>query len=88
MDLYLIIYFLAGVVQDILFTTNIRFVAKERIWPAVTTSFAVTMVSMLALYTILAKLDQERSLPAIIAYTLGITTGTFIAMKFHLKPKE
>lgn len=84
----LLIFFLAGIFQDILFTLNIRFVSKDRIWPAVFTSFAVTMVSMLALYTILAKLDAQRSLPAIIMYSLGITCGTFIAMRFHLEPKE
>jgi hypothetical protein len=27
-------------------------------------------------------------LPAIIMYSLGITCGTFIAMRFHLEPKE
>jgi len=84
----LLFFFLAGIVQDILFTLNIRFVAKEKIWPAVLTSFAVTMVSMLALYSILAKLDSQRSLAAIIIYSLGITTGTLIAMKFRLEKKD
>ena len=88
MDIYLAIYFLAGLVQDVIFTLNIRFVTKEKIGWAVITSFAVTMVSMTALYTILTNLDSQRSLPAIVAYASGISCGTFLGMKFRLESKN
>ncbi|MDD5547636.1 MAG: hypothetical protein PHN74_01910 [Candidatus Pacebacteria bacterium] len=42
---------------------------------------------MLALYNILNRLDDERSFVAIIIYSLGIATGTFLAMKFKLEQK-
>lgn len=87
MDSYLIIYFLVGILQDVLFTLNVRFVALHRLWAAVITSFFTVMVSMLVLYNIIAQLDSERSITAIVAYSLGIAAGTFLAMKFKLESK-
>ncbi len=84
MNLYLIflIYFLAGVLQDFLFTVNLRYVAKNKVFLAVLTSFLVTIVNLIALYNILTQLDPNKTISTIIAYALGITTGTFLAMKF------
>jgi uncharacterized protein YebE (UPF0316 family) len=83
--IWLIIYFFAGVVQDFLFTVNLRYVAKNKISLAVLTSFLVTVVNLLVLYNILTKLDEQRTIVAIIIYALGITMGTFLAMKFKIK---
>ena len=77
----LIIYFLAGILQDFLLTLNFRFIAKEKIMPASLFSFLVTVVSMLVLYNILTQLDNSRSLMAIIIYALGVATGTALGMK-------
>jgi uncharacterized protein YebE (UPF0316 family) len=82
---WLIIYFFAGVLQDFLFTVNLRYVAKNKISLAVLTSFLVTVVNLLVLYNILTKLDEQRTIIAIIIYALGITMGTFLAMKFKIK---
>ncbi len=84
MNLYLIflIYFLAGVLQDFLFTVNLRYVAKNKVFLAVLTSFLVTVVNLIALYNILTQLDPNKTITTIIVYALGITTGTFLAMKF------
>ena len=79
--LYLVVYFLAGVLQDFLFTSNLRYVAKNKVFMAVITSFLVTIVNLIALYNILTQLNPNETLPAIIAYSLGITAGTFLAMK-------
>lgn len=87
MSYYLIIYFLAGVLQDFLLTLNWRFLIKERMIPAVLFSFIVTVVSMLVLYNIITQLDKERSLIAIIVYSLGIATGTALGMKTKIGPK-
>jgi uncharacterized protein YebE (UPF0316 family) len=81
MSLYLIVYFLAGIVQDFLLTLNWRFVAKDKILPASIYAFLTTVVSLLVLYNILTRLDSERSFIAIIVYALGIGTGTFLGMK-------
>ena len=88
MSWYLIIYFLAGVLQDFLGTLNMRYIAKGKILFAVFTSFLVTVVALLVLYNILTNLDSQRSIVAIIAYALGITTGTFLAMKFKMGLKD
>ena len=82
MILYLILYFLAGVLQDFLFTLNLRYVAKNKVFLAVLTSFLVTVVNLFVLYNILTQLDSQRTIAAIIIYAFGITTGTFLAMKF------
>jgi uncharacterized protein YebE (UPF0316 family) len=85
---YLILYFLAGVIQDFLFTLNLRYVAKNRIVSALITSFLVTVVNLYALYNILTQFDSQKTIAAIIVYALGITTGTFLAMKFSVGFKD
>ena len=81
---YLILYFIAGVLQDFLLTLNWRFIAKDRVVYAVIFSFLTTVISLLVLYNIVTKLDQNRSIIAILVYALGIATGTLIAMQVRL----
>lgn len=88
MTIYLVVYFLAGVLQDFLGTLNMRYIAKHKILLSVCTSFLVTVVALVVLYNILTNLDSERSIVAIIAYALGIAFGTFLAMKFKVGLKE
>lgn len=83
-----ILFFLAGLLQDFLFTLNLRYVAKNKVFFAVLTSFFVTVVSMSVLYNILTKMDSQRSLLAIVIYAAGIGTGTFFAMKFKIGFKD
>lgn len=85
--MYLLIFFVAGVVQDFVVTLNWRFIAKEKIFLASFFSFLTTMITLLVLYSILTKLDQTRSIPAIIIYALGVATGTLIAMKVKIGEK-
>ena len=51
-------------------------------------SFLTTAVGMIVLYNIITQLDPNRSILAIIIYSLGITTGTFFAMKFKVGLKD
>lgn len=88
MDLSFILYFLAGVLQDILFTLNIRYVALHKVGAAVITSFFTVVVSMLVLYKIIAELDPSESILAILIYAAGIATGTYLAMKFKISGKK
>lgn len=81
----LIIYFLAGVLQDFLFTVNLRYVSKNKVFLAVLTSFLVVIVNLVVLYSILTQFDSKRTFTAIIIYALGVATGTFLAMKFKIK---
>ena len=86
--LKLVVYFAVGIVQDFFFTLNTRYVAREKVALAVFYSFLTVLISMLVLYNILTDLDAERSILAIIVYSLGIATGTYIAMKLPGKKSQ
>ncbi len=68
--------------QDFLVTLNWRFISKDKILPAVTFSFLATIVSFTVLYNIVTKLDPNKSIIAIVAYSLGVGIGTLLGMKF------
>ncbi len=87
MILLFIVYFFAGVLQDFLFTINLRFVSKDRVFLSVATSFLTVVVSMLALYNIVTQLDPSNGVAAIIVYCLGVAFGTYLAMKFKISSK-
>lgn len=88
MDLQLILYFFAGVLQDFLFTLNIKYVAVNKVLLAMLTSFLITVVNLVVLYNILVAMDSQRSIAAIVVYAAGIATGTLLAMKFKITKKE
>lgn len=76
-----VIYFCAGVLQDFLFTLNLRFVNEGKPIRASLFSFLTILTSMLVLYNILTSLDTERSIISILIYSLGIAVGTYLGMK-------
>lgn len=88
MFLQLTLYFFAGVLQDFLVTINQRYVIKNHVLSAMLTSFVITIVGMVVLYNIISSLDPQKSIPAIFVYALGISVGTFLAMKFKIGSKE
>src|SRR3989344_4938099 len=79
---YFILYFFAGILEDFLFTLNLRYVTEKRVVHAVIASFFVTVVGLLVFYDILTRLDEQRSIVGIVMYALGIAVGTFLGMKF------
>lgn len=79
--LTLVIYFVVGVIQDFFFTMNSKYIAREKVLPAVVFSFLTILMSMLVLYNILRDIDSERSMVAIVVYSCGIAVGTYVAMK-------
>lgn len=88
MILSFLIYYAVGIIQDFLLTLNWRYVAKDRPLPAVAYSFLTTVVSWLVFYNILTDLDPQKSVIAIIIYSLGVGSGTFLAMKFRIGLKN
>jgi len=80
MSIYLL-YFFVGVLQDLFWTYNVKYVANEKPVLASTFSFFTSIISMGVFYDILTRLDSERSWLAILVYSLGIAVGTFVAMK-------
>jgi uncharacterized protein YebE (UPF0316 family) len=87
MDYFLILFFFAGILQDFLFTLSLRLVNREWAVKAGSIAFLDNLVSVGVLYSILTKLDSERSILAIIIYSLGVGTGTYLAIKFKLGDK-
>ncbi|MFH1990728.1 MAG: hypothetical protein ABIJ19_02645 [Patescibacteria group bacterium] len=85
---YLLVYFLAGVLQDFLFTLNIKYVAINSVILAMFTSFLITVVNLVVLYNILSAMDSQRSIAAIVIYAAGIAMGTLLAMKFKIGRKK
>ena len=84
MILQLLAYFFAGVLQDFLFTLNIKYVAVNKVILAMLTSFLITMVNLVVLYNILATMDSQRSITTMMVYAAGIAVGTLLAMKFKI----
>lgn len=84
----LLAYFFVGVLQDFLFTLNIKYVAVNKVLLAMLTSFLITVVNLVVLYNILSSLDPQQSIPAIIVYAFGIAIGTLLAMKFKIAEKK
>jgi len=88
MILQFLAYFFAGVLQDFLFTLNIKYVAVNKVVLAMITSFLITVVNLAVLYNILTVMDSQRSILAIVVYAAGIAIGTFLAMKLKIGPKN
>lgn len=85
MDFYLIIYFLIGVLQDFIWTLNMRYITKDRTILAGLSSFVGTVLTMIVLYQILTRLEETRGIFAIISYALGIGIGTVLGMRMKIK---
>lgn len=85
---YLLLFFLAGVVLDFFFTMNLKFVSKGKTPYATVCSFVIVLIDRVVNYGTIKGLDAEKSILAIIAYALGVATGTYLAMKFPAKAKQ
>lgn len=85
---YLIIYFIAGIVQNFIFTLHLRYTAKDKIMLSVISSFFGVLLAWLVFYNILTQLDSQKTILAIVIYSAGIASGTYLAMKFRFGFKE
>lgn len=86
--MYLLIFFITGIIQDFVVTLNWRYIAKEKVFLASLFSFLTTVITLGVLYSILTKLDENRSIWAIFVYALGVAVGTLIAMKVKIGEKN
>jgi len=86
--MYILIFFIAGIVQDFVVTLNWRYIAKEKVFLASLFSFLTTVITLGVLYSILTKLDENRSIMAILFYAFGVAVGTFTAMKVKIGEKD
>ena len=80
--IYLLIYFVVGLIQDFIWTLNIRFIDHDKIFRAALTSFLGTVITTAVIYDILTRLEKEESIVAIVIYAAGVASGTFFWMHF------
>ena len=77
-----VVYFVIGIIQDLLITYYYQTIVKEQAWQAAWLSGFITIVNTLVLYSMLNSLDTQ-VLSVIVAYSLGNGVGTFVVVKKH-----
>jgi uncharacterized protein YebE (UPF0316 family) len=77
-----LIYFGAGILQDIVITFYYRFVAAQKAFLSATFSFITTLISLTILYEVLTNLTPQSGIWLIISYALGNGVGAYLAVKF------
>lgn len=83
----LIIYFIAGMAQEFLYTLSIRFISKEKAIASAITVFFASLVVLIVFYNIVMFLDPKESIISIIVYAAGVATGVFLAVKLKVEKK-
>ena len=78
------LYFIAGIIQEFLFTVNIRAIDNRNVLLAAATSFLTVSFGMVIFYNIIARFNNEQSFIAIGVYSFGIGVGTALGMKYHM----
>ena len=85
MWLYLI-FFIVGVIEDFIGTMTLRYLIAKRIWATTISTFAITIISLAVFYGIFIKIEEDpKRFLAILVYSLGISVGTFLAMKIKIR---
>jgi len=82
MDYFILVYFGIGALQAVLGAVNLKLIVKDQAISAGAISFVTNLIGLLVLYSIIARLNQERSTIAIVAFSLGVGFGIFLATKF------
>ena len=82
----LVIYFAAGFVLAYFSTLQLRLVAHTKIVRATILTFFLQVISLFVLANIIAEINSKRSIGVVITYALGITIGTYVALRYkHLE---
>jgi positive regulator of sigma E activity len=77
-----LIYFGAGVIQDITVTFYYQFVSEKKALRAAMLSFLITLINLTILYGILSNLNPDSGIFLIATYALGNATGAYLAIRF------
>jgi dolichol kinase len=78
----LLLFFLAGLFQDLLWTLTMRAVSERKTYHAATLSFINNVSGTLVFYSIFEKIDPSQSLLVILIFGLGVGTGTIVGMEY------
>lgn len=76
-----IIYFLVGVIQDIILTLNWRYISEDRALASAISAFLSALISLIVLYNIIFTIADGKNFLAVLVYAAGIGTGTYIAIR-------
>ncbi|MES2953753.1 MAG: hypothetical protein V4674_04325 [Patescibacteria group bacterium] len=79
----LVLFFAVGVFQDLLVTYYYQVITTDRAKTAAFMAGLLTVVNLLVLYAILARLEDE-AVSSILAYALGNSVGTYLVVKRHV----
>jgi uncharacterized protein YebE (UPF0316 family) len=82
----ILVYFIVGLLQDIVITRGTQTIFEEKEWPASTLSFINTMMSGTVYLTLFAHYGE--SLPNLIAYAAGGGLGVWGTIKFRKRRKN
>ncbi len=77
-----LIYFGAGVLQDIVITLYYQLISKKRAGLTAFFSFFITLINLTILYGILSNLTPDSGILLIATYALGNAVGAYLAVKF------
>ena len=77
-----LLFFGVGFFQDILITYYYQSIAAEKAAISSFLSFALTLVNLTILYTILSGIETQ-VVTVVLAYALGNGAGTFVVIKRH-----
>ena len=78
----LLLFYIAGLLQDLLWTLTIGAVSERKTYFAASLSFVNTVSGTIIFYRIFEQIDQDSGLLAILVYGLGVATGTIIGMEY------
>lgn len=76
----IVLFFIAGLIIDLLTTLYTRKVSEKKLWPATFLSGLITL-SNFTLLTLIIKETGPNTLINILAYACGNTFGTYLALK-------
>ena len=86
-DAVFLLYFVAGLIQDFMWTLNVRFIDHDKSVKAAVTSFLGTVITVTVLYNILNQSELQESIVAILIYAGGVASGTLLGLRFNLSYK-
>lgn len=85
-SLHIFLYFGAGVLLAFFSTVQIRLVAQCKKLRATVLTFFLQLVNLFVLAGIITQINAGKSLVGVIIYALGISAGTYVALRFrHLE---
>jgi hypothetical protein len=82
-----LIYFGAGILQDIVVVLYSQLIYEKKAMQTAVSSFVLTVINLTILYGIISSLDPTNGVGLILVYGLGNAIGAYLAVKFRANKK-